>query len=268
MMISNQSAMIEQAIDCHFATSPIPGEIHPVDLEGLQGCLASHPHPSLSMIRWTTTDREIAKRSLKDVIDRIRVRGGGFEWILSPRCEASGLLNLLEQHQFVMRCKIAVMSRPLRNLPTLSVRDVDTWEIEEPLDPLPAQIIAEGFDVPAEVAMIFHQMYCRPSPVQRTRVFVAGEKGSLVSESVGYLSYIAPEDSALLRVSCTRPASRGRGLYKSLIMRRMLEATADGRKKLFVLGYTQISQTCLSNLGFERLGDLRLYRWENEPRTK
>lgn len=260
--------MLEQAINCHFATSTIPGEMSAVGLEGLQGFIARHPYPSLSMIRWTTTDREIAERSLKEVINQTRARGGGFEWILSPRCEAAGLLDLLEQHDSVMRCKIAVMSRPLGNLPTLSVRKVDTWEIEDPTDPVPAQIMSEGFDVPADVARIFHQMYCRPSPVQRTRVFVAGDKRLLVPESVGYLSYIDTEDSALLRVACTRAAARGRGYYKSLIMRRLLEATADGKTKILVHAYTQISQTCLSNLGFERLGDLRLYRWEHEPREK
>ena len=47
----------------------------PITLNGAEGWTSPNPHPALSLMRWTTTDAEVAAEALDQVVDRFRAEG-------------------------------------------------------------------------------------------------------------------------------------------------------------------------------------------------
>ncbi len=256
--------LVERAISYHFLTSPGSPNFQPLNLSGLQGWQAIHPYPSLSLVRWLTDDYNLAEDALSKVVEQFRRRGGGFEWITGPQCEAAGLTNLLKQYDFKYQQKIVVMALTLCNFKVTTEQDKQfhIWEVHNHVDPVPAQLLARGFSVQDDVAEAFHQLYTRPAQTHHTRVFLAAQTTSSEPVAVGYLSLFEQENTALLRVSCSLPEFRRTGLYRALVLRRIHEAMDDGRETLFVHAYSKASETCLLDLGFKQVAPLSLHRWE------
>lgn len=138
---------------------------------------------------------------------------------------------------------------------------VHIWKVDDLTDGRIWGAMATGFDIPDDVAAIFHDAYATPSKLQRTDIYAAAVDGSDVPVGVGYLSYIGDGPSVLLRVSCTLEGNRGRGIYTSVVNRRLHDAARQGRTQAFVHAYSEESRRCLEHLGFHSAGTLQLHRW-------
>lgn len=253
----------EEILASHFTLVPQPGAIEPIIVDGAEGWTSPNPHPALSLMRWTTTDQTTAAAALDELVTQFREQGRGFDWMTGPRCADNGLLPLLESRGFIgPPLTVAAMVKSIAphaedDLP----EGMRIWKVEDPNDSIIWSIMARGFDVSDDVGAVFHHAYMTPSPLQRSDVYAAALDDSDTPVGVGYLSYIGDGPSVLLRVSSTLEASRGRGIYRALVVRRLVEAAQQGRTQAFVHAYSQGSQDCLSSLGFETAGTLQLHRW-------
>ena len=253
----------EEVLASHFMLVAKPGAIEPILLDGADGWTSPNPHPALSLMRWTTTDRDVAAAALDEVVERFRSEGRGFDWMTGPRCAEAGLVSLLEERGFIPPpLQVAAMVKRIE--PGQSPQDpesVDIRKVEDLTDARIWGVMATGFDIPADVAGIFHDAYAMPSDLQRTDIYAATVDGGDAPVAVGYLSYIGDGPAVLLRVSCTLEGNRGRGIYTGVVNRRLHDAARQGRTQCFVHAYSEESRRCLEHLGFHSAGTLQLHRW-------
>lgn len=245
----------------HFTLTHVPDEIEPFAIPGVEGWRSPNPHPLLSIGRWTTADLDAAEVAMDTVLASFRDAGRGFDWMTGPQDTA--LLPLLEQRGFLTPAlSIAAMVRDV------SLEDheddpagISTQMVESQIDDDVSEIMAKGFDVPSDVARIYHNAYATSSKLQRTEVYTATLQGQNDPIGVGYQSYIGDGELVLLRVAATLPEHRGRGIYRALIKRRLADAARAGRKAAVVHAYSPTSQSALADLGFVTAGELMLHRW-------
>ena len=254
----------DEILVSHFTLVAQPGAIEPIVIEGAEGWTSPNVHPVLSLMRWTTEDEATAATALDNVLDRFRIEGRGFDWMTGPRCAQAGLLPLLESRGFIRPpLQVAAMVRHLEpsETPPVPPDGIHIWKVDDPADGRIWSVMAKGFDIPEDVAAIFHNAYANPSKLQRTDIYAAAVDGSDTLVGVGYLSYIGKGPSVLLRVSCTLEGSRGRGIYSAVVKQRLHDAARQGRTQAFVHAYSEDSRRCLEHLGFSCAGLLQLHRW-------
>ncbi|RLJ36197.1 hypothetical protein BCF46_3887 [Litoreibacter meonggei] len=253
----------EEILASHFSLISQPGTIDCVNIAGADGWTSPHPHPVLSLMRWTTDDEAIATAALDEVLERCGEMGHGFDWMTGPSCAKSGLLSLLESRGFVgPPLEVTAMVRAIApGEPLDQEAGIRIRKVSDHTDDRVWRLMAKGFDVPDEVGTIFHNAYMTSSPLQNSDVYVAMVDDDDTPVGVGYLSYIGTGPTVLLRVSCTEEGHRGRGIYRALVKRRLHDAAQQGRTHAFVHAYSEASMRGLSGLGFTDVGTLLLHRW-------
>ena len=260
--MSNDSKHLSlEAIRSHFRISFTPGMFEPVHIEGVEGWRCSHPHPTLSLVRWTTNVKTVVENSVDQVIQLMRQNHNGFHWLTDPLSAEHGLDELLDERGFEESQKVTAMALSNPSLRSAASQTIRTWELSASEEQVCASVMASGFDVPFEVAVLFHRSYTGNSTVQKSRIFAAAPVGLGVPAAIGYFSYLGSSNSVLLRVACTLKEYRRQGLYKELVLRRIKEAVADGVGSLFVHSYSSESAECLKSFGFSEVALLGLRRW-------
>ena len=257
------AATPQEILESHFTLVSQPGAIEVFDIDGADGWTSPNPHPALSLARWTTVDKDKAELALDQIVERFQEAGRGFDWMTGPRCVEHELVPLLKERGFIgAPLDVAAMARPIPSEIVASPPDgVRVWKVEDPKDQRIWSIMAKGFDVSDDVGEVFHNAYLNRSSRQYSEVYAAALDDNNEPIAVGYLSYIGDGPSILLRVSTTHEGSRGRGAYRALVTRRLLDAAKAGRTQAFVHAYSAGSRRGLGDLGFETVGNLQLHRW-------
>lgn len=250
-----------QAIRSHFKISFTPGLFEPIHIAGIEGWRCSHPHSTLSLVRWTTNIHSVAEKSVDQVIQLMRQNHNGFHWLTDPMSAEHGLDELLDVRGFGESQKVTAMTLSNPPLITEARQPIRTWELPASEEHTCASVMSNGFDVPFEVAVLFHRAYTGNSNIQKSRIFAAAPVGLDQPVSIGYISYLGSSNSVLLRVACTLKEYRRQGLYKELVLRRIKEAVADGAGSLFVHSYSSESAECLKSFGFSEVALLGLRCW-------
>ena len=255
------AASADEVLASHFTLVSQPGAIETLEVEGAAGWTSSNPHPVLSLMRWTTSDKEVAAAALEEIIKRFRADQRGFDWMTGPREE--NLTPLLYERGFLPPpLDVAAMAMEIPS--DYHAPDPDGIRIamvDDATDMRFSDIMSAGFDVTNEVGAIYHRAYMTPSPLQQSVLYGAWLDDTETPVGVGYLSYIGDGPAVLMRVSSTLTAFRGRGVYRALVQRRLAEAARQGRKLAFVHAYSETSQNALAEMGFKIVGELQLHRW-------
>jgi hypothetical protein len=173
------------------------------------------------------------------------------------------LLPLLKNNGFVAKpSKIIAMAKTLPLEQICNEADkVRTWCVDPKETKLAWRLLAEGFDVPNDVARIFHLAYMNKSNRQTSKLYAAGMPESNIMHGVAYLTFLEQGKSALMRVACIKKSSRNRGLYRALVKRRLIDAASSGASVVYAHAYSQGSYECLKSLGFIGVGELQLHQW-------
>ena len=259
----HKNVTADDVLRAHFTLSSLKGAIECIDLDGASGWTSPNPHPALSLMHWTTDDRETAATSLDTVLDRFRKEGRSLEWMTGPECDAAGLVSLLGERGFNSEpMHIAAMSKTLGPMDIDNgVEGVRTFKVEEKNCEDMGRVMARGFSVPDDVGVAFHRAYVTDTDSQSSDVYAAFLDGKVDAAGVGYLTYLGESNNALLRASSVLEPARGRGAYKALVQHRLQDAATQGCDEIFVHAYSKGSRECLTNLGFRTLGGLSLYVW-------
>lgn len=214
----------------------------------------------------TTTDDPLANKAMKArldadnvdaTIDRVReyfkTRDKSFSWIVGPSSTPSDLGRHLETHGFAKQLGADGLFMPDLNTEITPNPDVKVQELlPDKLQPT-VGIMAVGFGMPEAVSRYFHEMIGRSYPAVRTRTYIAYLDDIGHPVACGYVTYYPDQPIALLCGGATLPDYRGRGIYKTMLARRLADIRRDGVEAVIVLADQKTSAPICSRHGFANL---------------
>lgn len=252
-------ARVEALISSHFTVPAIPGRLELLSIPGIQGWQSSIKYPVTSLVRWVGSDPGTLPSQLKKTCEHFDGSRTPFTWLSGPRCRAAGIHPVLLQAGFKKLEEIAGMLLSLSVDISWHDDSVHTWEITDRMDQRVPRIMAESFRTSDEVAHFYHEAYTEGQGHQRSQMFAAAPRDEKEPLAVAYLSHIPESKAVLMRAGGTLEAHRGKGLYKSLVMRRLKEAKKAGYDYAFVHAYRRTSAPVFARLGFREICALDLY---------
>jgi GNAT superfamily N-acetyltransferase len=172
---------------------------------------------------------------------------------LGKRLERFGQENVLELAGMVH----THLDSPVAVNPAVTIRQA-TADDREVAIPLLADAL--GF-TPEGARATVESLDLSPDPIQR-RAYLAFWKD--IPEPVAYASmiYLLDRPVVVLYCAATLEAYRGRGVYTSLVARRLADAYRDGARAAVIQAVRSTSAPICQKLGFEEFFYMDWYIWE------
>ncbi len=221
--------------------------------------LIRHDYPAGDgLIVYSEFDAGNAVDVIEEQLSFFRRRGRSLSWMVYRHDTPADLGTLLAEHGFTPQATQAVLVLELQPLPALPEKTEHT--VVRVLEPERLQAVAS----------IQEQVWGEP-PSQADMDRLAKRIGESQDAFFLYLAYVdghpaatahlslhAPTAWAGLGGAAALPAYRRRGLYRSLLLRRLRQAQQAGVRFLEAEA-SPMSQPALQAIGFVHITDCRLY---------
>lgn len=194
---------------------------------------------------------------LTQAIEQLEGSGRRYAWVVGPSTRPADLGERLAAQGFELT--FAWDGLVLEDL-AIPIEINPDVTIEEPRVEVAAEVgelWEAGTDghVPREFAAESLRRYVQTEP-KETRIFLGRIDGRVVSYTATRLE---PNGTAYLRQGVTHPAYRQRGLYLTLLARRLRAARDAGCTRAVVQAITTTSSPILQRRGFRRVSGLTAY---------
>jgi len=240
-----------------FYLPELPGKIDWLRLPGLIGHVSVASDFFTSSVGASTLEAEAINPTIAH-LDKL-FNGREWGWVVGPkstpgdlrtRLETAGLENWVEMAGMAL----TDLKVPIENNPVVSVREMAPVDLETA-----SHLLAQALNISEEgarlatEALLFSQM-----PIQR-RVYLAYLAG--VDGPVGYASLIHLPGQPIVVLWCaaTLEQHRRKGVYQSLVARRLADAYRDGARAAVIQAVRDTSAPICRKLGFVELCGLDWY---------
>lgn len=244
-----------------FTIAKAPGRHEPLGIAGLRGWSAPIAHPFGSVMGAATLTPETTDATIREVIDRFASRGLPFLWIVGPRSSPPDLGARLRAAGLTKADDWAGMAlteldRPIPASPAVHVREAGEGDREAAL-----RVLARGFSLPEEVFRVFLEPLWRHPERVPSRSYLAFVDGVEEPVAAGHMLYSPARAVATLYTTATVPEHRGKGVYASLVARRVHDARRDGMRAVILQAMRTTSAPQCRKVGFAELCNLEIYVW-------
>ncbi len=247
-----------------FLLPELPGRVEWLKTPGLRGRMIAGSDPFVSIIGAARLKRAAADAALEQIHKRFAQQDKAYGWIVSPLSRPSDLGKRLERlgHENVL--ELAGMAnthldQPILTNPAVTVRQITAEDVDIAV-PLLSEAL--GFTLEGARATV-EALAHSPDPIRR-RAFLAYLQD--VSTPVAYASMIYLPDQPVVVLYCaaTLEQYRGRGVYTSLVARRLADAFRDGARAAVIQAVRNTSAPICQKLGFTELYGMDWYIWTPE----
>ena len=243
-----------------FVYPEVPGRLSALGVQGLLGRETPVSHPVANLVGCADFDRASADATILEVRDRFAAGAKSFGWIASPSSRPSDIPRRLVEAGLVKADELAGMaltdlSVPIRANPEVEVRPAG---VDEQRQAIP--MMAAAYGMPLDVAEWFTEALIGAADLQSTmyHAFLPGHSGPV---AFGNLVFVPGTSIVLLGGAATVSDLRGRGIYTSLVSRRLADALAAGAEAAVIQAVRGTSAPVCANLGFKELLPLEFYAW-------
>jgi GNAT superfamily N-acetyltransferase len=211
--------------------------------------------------RWSDDE---ADQRIDAIIERHRADGLGFRWHVNEHDRPADLAQRLVARGFAPVLELSSMILRLDGAPAIPTSDDITIEAIDGSDPTNSeeslQVLGEAFSwdhtqIEAARAWWLPRLRgeLRPYP---QRFYLARIDGA----PVGFGALNMSGGAADLSGAGTIPSARGRGVYTTLLARRLDDAREHGYG-IVTVGTTPMSKRVVANYGFVQYGATQIYEW-------
>jgi GNAT superfamily N-acetyltransferase len=263
-MSATHSELIDAIETGMFLMPPVPGRLRHLDAPGLRGRVSDFPHPFLNMVGAARFEsRTHAENALQHVDELFRTEGLPYSWLTGTEDSPADLPDVLRADGLVPIMEMAGMaltdlSRPVAANPAVTVRKLVEADV-----PAVTAVLAEGFEFPVPAAGLMMASYRQPEWQEHSDGYLACVEETAAPVAAGFSVYVPGTRIVMLAGAATLPAYRGRGVYTSLLARRLEDAVARGCEAAVIQAVRTTSAPICAKLGFEELSALRL--WMRSP---
>ena len=264
--MSLDTATLIEAVETGFAMLPeIEGEVSYLNIPGLRGHETALSHPMVNMITSTALKPEGAESAIGRARDHFAKQQKAFGWVVGPssvpadlgaRLEAAGLKKSFDAAGMAL----TDLDVHFRVNPSVRIREVTPEDVA-----VACETLAEAFPAPREVVRFMYKVLFKDRVRLKTRLYLAYLEG--VKDPVGCSSmgFIPDRPIVHLRGAATNKRYRGRGIYSSLLARRLVDAAKDGAQAAVIQAMVTTSAPICRRLGFTKVCDLEFYTWTPQP---
>ncbi|HKW70370.1 MAG TPA: hypothetical protein VJP81_07275 [Candidatus Dormibacteraeota bacterium] len=254
-------ALIQAIERSLFVYPEVPGLVSEIGVRGVIGRESSVSHPIANLIGCADLTEAGADATIAAIRDRFAASGKSFGWVTSPESRPADLPQRLTAAGLVKADELAGMvltnlESPIRANPDVEVRAANVEEQRAAV-----AMTAEAYDLPVDVAEWFVDVVIGSAGRINSTVYHAYVPESPGPVAFGNLVFIPDTSIVLLGGAATLTPFRGRGVYTTLVARRLADARAGGAEAVVIQAVRGTSAPVCANLGFKEMLPLELYAW-------
>ena len=244
-----------------FVYPEVPGVMTDLRMRGVLGRETPVSHPIANLVGCTDLDDQDADATIAAVRDRFAAGQKSFGWISSPSSRPRDLPQRLVNAGLVKADEMAGMvltdlAAPIKANPAVEVRPASADEQRQAVP-----MTAAAYGLPPDVAAWFADAMIGGADRIRSTMYHAFLPGHSGPVAFGNLVFVPNTSIVLLGGAATLAGMRGRGIYTSLVARRLADARAAGADAAVIQAVRGTSAPVCANLGFKEILPLDFYAW-------
>jgi hypothetical protein len=234
----------------------IEGQVWPVKVSGVTAQVSSIQSRLINLVGLSTFIEANVDEGIQQVLAAYRREEKIFNWFVGPTSQPANLGEHLTAAGLTHRASIKGMvlrdiHHTIKSNPDVDVKQVSAAELNRHFD-----MQTRAFGIPVAVTNIFNRYY-----------EILGEKARLYlayvpdqEEPVAFSASVLEDDGIVVLLgAATLEAYRGRGIYTSMVAKRLDDALARGATTAIIQSDPQTSAPICAKLGFEHVCSLDLY---------
>jgi len=249
---------IADAIELAILVLEGPGKTKQIPIENINGLY--NPDKKYGLIAQAQLTDNNVDSTIEELITFFKTQGYPFTWRTSERSTPVNLNEHLEYYGFKKRTDaiglyLADFDKAIRPNPDITVRLATEADKDEII-----HTFSEGFPLPVETMVNAFEAYTSINARHYLAYVIDSEK----PVSVASMFYMPDKPIVALQGAATLSSYRGRGIYTSLMAKRLQDARADGMQIAILQGNMHTSAPICLKLGFQKLCNMAVYRWSQE----
>jgi GNAT superfamily N-acetyltransferase len=240
--------------------------VTPLGVAGVYGRTTAVSHPFTNGVSLARLDAASADAAIQLVVERFAAEGKAFGWFVGPgsapddlaaRLEAAGLHKAEEWAGLVL----TDLDHPMGGNPELRIERVQPETLRQHIDLL---VRGFGYGTTEEVAEVMIGILIGLRDHHRARIYLAiGNEREGADEPIAFCALTGTHRpwAMNLALAATLEEHRGKGVYRSLVARRVADARADGAEVVVTQANRETSAPILRKIGFNEICSFDLYAW-------
>jgi GNAT superfamily N-acetyltransferase len=258
----DQTTLIDAIESGLYALPEVPGKLTSVSVPGIRGRITTSSNLFANLVGACGLTPERSEDSIRRTHELFRSQNKEYGWIVGSNPSPPDLTGRLRRDGMTKEWELAGMiltdlDTAIPVIPTVRIRQITRADLD-----LASRVLSPALEIPEDAARIINDAELRSQEAGLGHVYLAYLEG--VPEPVAFASSIYLEKSSIVVLFCaaTLEAYRGRGIYKSLIARRLADARRDGMQAAVVQAVRTSSAPICRKLGFREISSLDWYVWK------
>jgi len=244
-------------------TPPGARGVVPLSFRGVRGRRTPLSTPFTNLVGVAGPNEQVPDESIGAVFEEFRGRDMSFGWLVGPN-SPHGLAGRLEERGMVRAEEFSglALTDLERDIPVskhVSVRELGK-ENEEQF----AELLSRAFGLPAEMVSFLCEILYFAEAGVRARNYFAYVDGVTEPVAAACTIYDPNDPIVILAGSAVVEEHRGRGIYRSLVRRRLEDVRGDGIEAAVIQAVRSTSAPICRSLGFEEVCSQELYAFSPE----
>ncbi|HYT12596.1 MAG TPA: hypothetical protein VEL12_07395 [Candidatus Nitrosopolaris sp.] len=243
-----------------FVYPEVPGLVTDIRIQGVLGRESPVSHPVANLVGCAVLDEADADATISAVRDRFAEGAKSFGWVTSPSSRPHDLPQRLLEAGLVKADELAGMAltdleTPIRANPEVEVRQASADEQRRAIP-----MVGNAYGMPPDVAEWFTEALIGAEHLRCAmyHAYLPDHQGPV---AFGNLVFVPRTSIVLLGGAGTLGDLRGRGVYTSLVARRLADARAAGADAAVIQAVRGTSAPVCAKLGFQEILPLDFYAW-------
>src|SRR4051794_632726 len=233
------------------------GLVQDLGIPGLRGRITKVSHALANLCG----DARFSERESEAMIEKVRQRYGdlAFGWVTGPSTRPADLPRRLEDAGLRHDDSLAGMTLTDLDAPIAANPRVRVEETSMKSALAESEMMARAYGLPIDVMRLLNEYLAAGANRIKSRGYFAYVEDTDRPVAWSFLAYLPDSPTVLLGGAATLKEYRGRGLYTSLVARRLADARADGRTAAIVQADRRTSAPICAKLGFREICGLEIF---------
>jgi hypothetical protein len=260
--MSIDTKTIIDAIETSFAMLPeTAGLVTYLGIPGIRAHETAVSHPMINMVTGSSLTTENADATIEQVREHFAKQNKAFGWVVGPSATPDDLGTRLTGAGLSKSFDTAGMVLPdlgisIRTNPAVKIREVTPKEMAVAISTM-----AEAFPAPEDVVHLMYEVLFRHRNILKPHIYVAHLEGVDAPVGCSSMEFVPGMPVVHLRGAATVKQHRGKGVYASLLARRIADACEGGAQAAVIQAIKTTSAPICRRLGFSEICNLEFYTW-------